>query len=70
MYLTLFVKIGYNVAMFEEIVSFVLRIGLMVAFWAFVWGLVKPRTQLLRILRAALLLLGFLGILAFAGFIR
>jgi membrane-bound ClpP family serine protease len=50
--------------MFSSLISFVLRIWLIVAFWAFIWGLVKPRTQLLRILRATLLLLGLLGILA------
>ena len=55
---------GYNVFMLEDILSFVFRIGLVVAFWAFVWKFVKPRTQLLRILRAALLVFGLLGIWA------
>ena len=64
LHLTLSVKIGYNAVMFREMVSFILRIGLIIALWAFVWGLVRPRTQLLRILRAVLLLLGSLGILA------
>ena len=50
--------------MFISTVFFVLRLFLIVAFWAYVWHLVKPRTQLMRILRAALLLVGFLGILA------
>lgn len=49
--------------MFGDIVSFVLRILLIVALWAFVWRLLEPRTQLMRILRAAVLLLGLLGIL-------
>jgi len=49
--------------MFRSLLSFVLRIGLVVALWAFVWRLIEPRTQLMRILRAALLLLGLLGIL-------
>lgn len=62
-HLTLLVKIGYNVFMFGSIVSFVLRIWLVVAFWAFIWQFVQPRTQLMRILRAALLMLGLLGIL-------
>jgi len=62
--LTLDVKMGYNVFMLEDILSFVFRIGLVVAFWAFVWRFVKPRTQLLRILRAALLVFGLLGIWA------
>ncbi len=61
--LTFLVKIGYNVFMFGSIVSFVLRIWLIVAFWAFIWQFVQPRTQLMRILRAALLMLGLLGIL-------
>ena len=63
-YLAFLVKIGYNIFMLGSIVSFVLRIGLIVAFWAFIWRFVEPRTQLMRILRAALLLLGLLGILA------
>ena len=50
--------------MLSSLISFVLRIWLIVAFWAFIWGLVKPKTQMLRILRATLLLLGLLGILA------
>jgi len=57
------VKIGYCIFMFGDIVSFVLRISLIVALWAFVWRLLEPRTQLMRILRAAVLLLGLLGIL-------
>ena len=61
--LTFPVKIGYNVSMFGRIVSFVLRIWLVVAFWVFVWQFVGARTQLMRILRAALLLLGLLVIL-------
>jgi hypothetical protein len=62
--LTLYVKIGYNISMLGDIISFVLRIGLVVALWAFVWKYVEPRTQLMRILRAALLVFGLLGILA------
>lgn len=57
------VKIGYNLLMFGEIVSFALRILLVAAFWAFVWQFVEPRTQLMRILRAALLVIGLLAIL-------
>ncbi len=49
--------------MFGEIAFFVLRIGLIAAIWAFVWRLLEPRTQLMRIVRAAVLLLGLLGIL-------
>jgi hypothetical protein len=50
--------------MFIAIVSFVLRISLIVALWAFVWRFVEPKTQLMRILRAALLVLGLLAVLA------
>jgi len=50
--------------MFRDMVSFVLRVSLIVALWAFVWRYVEPKTQLMRILRAALLMLGLLGILA------
>ena len=50
--------------MFEDILSFVLRIGLVVALWVFVWRFVEPRTQLMRLLRAALLVVGLLGIWA------
>jgi hypothetical protein len=50
--------------MFISILCFVLRLSLIIAFWVFVWKLVEPRTQLMRIFRAALLLVGFLGILA------
>jgi hypothetical protein len=62
--LTLLVKIGYNVFMFGSIVFFVLRVSLIAVFWAFVWRFVEPKTQLMRILRAALLLFGLLIILA------
>jgi len=55
---------GYNVLMFGSIIFFVLRIGLIAALWAFVWRFVEPRTQLMRILRAALLVLVLLGVLA------
>jgi len=57
-------KMGYNVYMVKDIISFVLRIGLVVAFWGFVWSFVEPRTQLMRVLRAALLVLGLLGVWA------
>jgi len=62
-YLTLPVKLGYNVLMLTSFISLILRISLVVALWAFVWRLLRPRTQLMRILRAAVLLLGLLGIL-------
>jgi len=49
---------------FRNFISFILRIWLIVALWALIWRFVEPRTQLMRILRAALLLLGLLVILA------
>ena len=49
--------------MFTDFISFILRISLIVALWAFVWKILKPRTQLMRILRAVVLLLGLLGVL-------
>jgi len=48
----------------RSIVSLVLRMGLIVAFWAIIWRSMEPRTQLMRVLRAAVLVLGLLGILA------
>ena len=43
---------------------FVLRISLIALICAFVWRFVEPRTQLLRILRAAMLVLSLLAVLA------
>ncbi len=45
------------------IISFVLRITLVVTLCLCVWRFVEPRTQLMRVLRAALLVLMLLGIL-------
>jgi membrane-bound ClpP family serine protease len=50
--------------MLFNLAYFVLRLALIVTIWAFIWRFVKPRTQLMRILRAALLVLGLLGALA------
>jgi hypothetical protein len=49
--------------MFGDIISFVLRITLIVTLCLFVWQFVRPRTQLMRVLRAVLLVLTLLGIL-------
>ena len=49
--------------MFRSIIFFVLRISLIVALWTFVWKFIEPKTQLMRILRAALLVLGLLVVL-------
>jgi hypothetical protein len=57
------VKIGYYNYMFRSLVLFVLRISLIAALWASVWKFIEPKTQLMRILRAALLVLGLLVIL-------
>ena len=58
------VKIGYYAGMFLGIAHFVLRLALVVTIWAFIWRSMKPSTQLMRILRAALLVLSMLGALA------
>ena len=58
------VKIGYYPLMFANIAHFVLRLALVVTIWAFIWRSIEPKTQLMRILRAALLVLGMLGALA------
>jgi len=62
--LTFFVKMGYNTPMFGGILSFFSRLLLVAAIFGIVWRFVEPRTQLMRILRAALLLLALLGTLA------
>jgi len=61
--LTLYVKMGYNTSMVASFLSFVLRTLLVVMLWFFVWRFVEPRTQLMRIARAALLVLCLLGVL-------
>jgi len=62
-HLTSSVKMGYYMTMFTDFLSFILRISFIVALWVFVWKILEPRTQLMRILRAAVLLLGLLGVL-------
>ena len=62
-HLTSSVKMGYYMTMFTDFISFILRISLIVALWVFVWKILEPRTQLMRILRAVVLLLGLLGVL-------
>lgn len=49
--------------MLTDFILFILRLLLIIALWIFVWKIVEPRTQFLRILRVALLLVSFLGIL-------
>ncbi len=56
--------------MVRGVLSFALRLVLIVCIWAFAWGMVEPRTQGARILRAALLVLCLLtvfGALRMAG---
>jgi hypothetical protein len=62
--LTWRVKLGYNGAMIQGVLVLVLRIGLVVVLWALVWGLIQPKSQLMRVFRAAVLVAGLLVILA------
>jgi hypothetical protein len=62
--LDIYDKIGYLRYMLRSLVFFVLRISLIAALCAFVWKFIEPKTQLMRVLRAALLVLGLLVILA------
>jgi hypothetical protein len=55
---------GYFKPMFRGIVLFALRLSLVAVTVAFVWRLVEPKTQLMRIVRATLLVLGLLVVLA------
>lgn len=57
-------KKHYNAAMPRHVVLFLLRLLLTLAVCALVWTVVRPRTQSLRILRAALLVLCLLVVLA------
>ena len=50
--------------MLREVVPFLLRVALMVAISLLIWRSVQPKTQFRRVLRAALLLLTLLGVLA------
>ena len=63
--LTLYVKIGYNISMIiiGDFLTFVLRILLIAVLWLFVWRHVKPTSQLMRVLRAALLVIVLLAVL-------
>ena len=63
-YLDLFVKVGYLRGMFRSLVFFGLRLSLIATILVFVWRYLEPKTQLMRIMRAALLVLGLLAVLA------
>lgn len=58
------VKIGYFEVMFRTIIFFAVRLCLILAIWAFIWRYLEPKTQLMRIMRAALLVLCMLGVMA------
>ena len=58
------VKIGYVGCMFRTIVLVALRLSLIVAIWGFIWHYLEPKTQLMRVMRAALLVLCLLGVMA------
>ena len=47
--------------MVRATISFILRIGFVIGLWGLVWSLIEPKTQAMRVLRAALLVLGLLG---------
>ena len=46
------------------VIHFILRVLLIALIWFFVWRFVEPRSQLMRIVRAALLMLSLLAVLA------
>jgi hypothetical protein len=54
--------------MFENTTDIALRIIFIAALWALIWRFVEPKTQRMRILRAALLLLCLTVILAVLRF--
>ena len=62
--LTFGAEISYNKSMISNIISYVIRICLIASLWILVWKCIEPKTQLARILRAAVLVLGLLVVLA------
>ena len=50
--------------MVSDVVLFVLRLLLAAAMFAFVWTLIRPKSQSMRILRAAVLVVCLLAVLA------
>jgi hypothetical protein len=54
-HLTRYDKIGYNSAMFADIALFMIRLLFVAAVCGFAWTFVRPKTQPMRIARAALL---------------
>ena len=66
--MTLDAKMGYNTYMVADVIFFALRVLLVAALWAFVWQLIEPKTPLMRIMRAALLVLCLFAILSLIRF--
>jgi len=58
------------VPMNREVIWFILRIGLVIGLWGLVWSFVEPRTQAMRVLRAALLVLALLGVWAILSIVE
>jgi hypothetical protein len=50
--------------MISNVISYIIRICLIASLWLLVWKFIEPKTQLMRILRAAVLVLGLLAVLA------
>jgi hypothetical protein len=53
----------YSISMVGGVCLFVLRLVLIAAFCGFVWRYIEPKTQRMRICRAALLVVGLVVIL-------
>jgi len=49
--------------MLANVLSFMLRAFLLLAIFAFVWRVIEPRNELMRLLRAAVLVLCLVGVL-------
>jgi len=62
--LDLAVKIEYYRIMFFDFILFILRLSLIVVVCAFVWRFVQPKNQARRLVRATLLVLALLTVLA------
>ena len=46
-----------------DLLYFILRLVVVIFFWIFVWKVIEPRNQLMKILRACLLVAGLVGFL-------
>jgi len=63
LHLTQYGGMGYIGGMLADLILFVLRLLLTATMCGFVWTLMKPATQFMRIVRAALLVLCLLLVL-------